>query len=57
MPLLAFSLAMAGTVPSLPLGQAVLVVAVVAVVTGAGTMLPLRVMLRGRYPGTGPSGW
>ncbi|WP_129295140.1 ABC transporter permease [Streptomyces lydicus] len=56
-PLLAFSLAMAGTVPSLPLGQAVLVVAVVAVVTGAGTMLPLRVMLRGRYPGTGPSGW
>lgn len=56
-PLLAFSLAMAGTVPSLPLGHAVSVVAVVAVVTGAGTMLPLRGMLRGRYPGTGPAGW
>lgn len=55
-PLLAFGVALAHTVPSLPVGQGALIVAVVAVATGAGTMLPLRATLRGRYPGTGPSG-
>ncbi|MGP8300255.1 FtsX-like permease family protein [Streptomyces inhibens] len=49
-PLLAFSLAMARTVPYLPAVQGVLIVVVVAVTTGAGALLPLRGTLRGRYP-------
>ncbi|MFI0716352.1 FtsX-like permease family protein [Streptomyces inhibens] len=49
-PLLAFSLAMARTVPYLPAVQGVLIVVVVAVTTGAGALLPLRETLRGRYP-------
>ncbi|WP_342354174.1 FtsX-like permease family protein [Streptomyces inhibens] len=49
-PLLAFSLAMARTLPYLPAVQGVLIVVVVAVTTGAGALLPLRETLRGRYP-------
>ncbi|AZS73180.1 ABC transporter permease [Streptomyces lydicus] len=52
-PLLAFSLAVARTVPYLPAVAAVLIIAVVAGTTGAGTMLPLRAVLRGPYPGKG----
>lgn len=52
-PLLAFSLAVARTVPYLPAVAAVLIIAVVAGTAGAGTMLPLRAVLRGPYPGKG----
>ncbi|MFE0102762.1 ABC transporter permease [Streptomyces sp. NPDC059009] len=50
-PLLAFSLAVARTVPYLPPGQAALIVAVVAVTALAGTLPPAWAVLRGRYPG------
>ncbi|MFE1177391.1 FtsX-like permease family protein [Streptomyces sp. NPDC058773] len=50
-PLLAFSLAVARTVPYLPVTQAALIVAVVAATTATGTLLPARAALRGRYPG------
>ncbi|MEU8918692.1 ABC transporter permease [Streptomyces nigrescens] len=55
-PLLAFSLAVARTVPYLPAVAAVLIVAVVAGTTGAGTMLPVRAVLREPYPGKGAAG-
>ncbi|MFD8629570.1 FtsX-like permease family protein [Streptomyces hygroscopicus] len=50
-PLLAFSTAMAGTVPYLPPVQAAVIVAVVVITTAAGTLPPVRATLRGRYPG------
>ncbi|MCW2874002.1 MAG: hypothetical protein JWL99_5322 [Streptomyces oryziradicis] len=49
-PLLAFSVAMARTVPYLPPVQVALIVGVVALTTAAGTMPPLWATLRGRYP-------
>ncbi|MEU5610283.1 FtsX-like permease family protein [Streptomyces sparsogenes] len=55
-PLLAFSVAMARTVPYLPPVQGLVIVAVVAVTTAAGTLPPARAALRGRYPGSGPAG-
>ncbi|GFE15690.1 hypothetical protein Sgleb_37370 [Streptomyces glebosus] len=55
-PLLAFSLGVARTVPYLPPVPAVVLVAVVAATTGAGTLLPARAVLRGRYPGSGATG-
>ncbi|WP_282189763.1 FtsX-like permease family protein [Streptomyces sp. RPA4-5] len=55
-PLLAFSLGVARTVPHLPPVPAVVIVAVVAATTGAGTLLPARAVLRGRYPGSGAAG-
>ncbi|MGW2416787.1 FtsX-like permease family protein [Streptomyces tubercidicus] len=55
-PLLAFSLGVARTVPYLPVAPAALIVAVVAVTAGAGTLLPARAALRGRYPGRGAAG-
>ncbi|MGY0060200.1 FtsX-like permease family protein [Streptomyces sp. LZ34] len=54
-PLLAFSVAMARTVPYLPPVQGLVIVAVVAVTTVAGTLPPSWAALRGRYPGTGPA--
>lgn len=50
-PLLAFSVAMARTVPYLPPAQALVIVGVVAVTTAAGTLPPSWAALRGRYPG------
>ncbi|MEU9118392.1 ABC transporter permease [Streptomyces sp. NPDC048506] len=50
-PLLAFGAAVAGTLPYLPLTQAGVVVAAVVATTAAGTLLPARAALRGRYPG------
>ncbi|WP_405840135.1 ABC transporter permease [Streptomyces platensis] len=55
-PLLAFSLGVARTVPYLPPVPAEVLVAVVAATTGAGTLLPARAVLRGRYPGSGATG-
>ncbi|MEU8681122.1 FtsX-like permease family protein [Streptomyces sp. NPDC048611] len=55
-PLLAFGLGVARTVPRLPVGPAALIVAVVAVTVAAGTLLPVRAVLRGRYPGHGATG-
>ncbi|WP_234314843.1 FtsX-like permease family protein [Streptomyces sp. NRRL F-5135] len=49
-PLLAFALALAGSLPYLPPVVGGLVVAVVAVTAVAGTLLPLRPTLRGTYP-------
>ncbi|QIB45470.1 ABC transporter permease [Streptomyces aureoverticillatus] len=49
-PLLAFSLAFTGTLPHLPPTQAILIVTVVAATTVAGTVPPVRRVLRGRYP-------
>ncbi|MFD9907217.1 FtsX-like permease family protein [Streptomyces sp. NPDC059063] len=49
-PLLAFSVAVAGAVPYLPFGQGAVVVAVVGGTALAGTVLPARRALRGRYP-------
>ncbi|MGA4841562.1 FtsX-like permease family protein [Streptomyces sp. G45] len=49
-PLLAFSLTAAGTLPYLPPTQALLVVTVIALTTWAGTMGAARRVLRGRYP-------
>ncbi|MFD8870487.1 FtsX-like permease family protein [Streptomyces sp. NPDC059590] len=54
-PLLAFSVAMARTVPYLPPAQALVIVGVVAVTTAAGTLPPSWAALRGRYPGASPS--
>ncbi|MDX3228456.1 FtsX-like permease family protein [Streptomyces sp. ME19-01-6] len=55
-PLLAFSVAMARTVPYLPPVQGLVIVAVVAVTAAAGTLAPSWAALRGRYPGASPSG-
>ncbi|MFD5397431.1 FtsX-like permease family protein [Streptomyces sp. NPDC127097] len=55
-PLLAFSLGVARTVPYLPPAPAVVLVAVVAATTATGTLLPARAALRGRYPGSGGTG-
>ncbi|WAP56981.1 FtsX-like permease family protein [Streptomyces sp. S465] len=49
-PLLAFSVAMAGTVPYLPPTQAAMIVAVVVATTAAGALPPVWTTLRGRYP-------
>ncbi|WP_225882272.1 FtsX-like permease family protein [Streptomyces aureocirculatus] len=49
-PLLAFSLAFAGALPYLPPAQAALIVGVVAATALAGTVPPVRRVLRGRYP-------
>ncbi|MGH4032845.1 FtsX-like permease family protein [Actinomycetota bacterium Odt1-20B] len=54
-PLLAFSLATARTVPHLPLAQAAPIVAVVAATALAGTLPPAWAVLRGRYPGAAPN--
>ncbi|MEU7582701.1 FtsX-like permease family protein [Streptomyces sp. NPDC041068] len=50
LPLLAFSLAMAHSLPHLAAGQAALIVTVVAATTAAGTVIPARRVLRGRHP-------
>lgn len=49
-PLLAFSVAMARTVPHVTATQAGLIALTVAATTAAGTLLPARRVLRGRYP-------
>ncbi|MFH8986507.1 FtsX-like permease family protein [Streptomyces sp. NPDC017940] len=49
-PLLAFSLAFAGALPYLPPVQGALIVGVVAATALAGTVPPVRRVLRGRYP-------
>ncbi|WP_030687469.1 ABC transporter permease [Streptomyces sp. NRRL B-1347] len=49
-PLTAFTLTSAGTLPRLPLLQAALVVALTSATVCAGTLLPARGALRGRYP-------
>ncbi|WP_405795657.1 ABC transporter permease [Streptomyces sp. NBC_01506] len=50
LPLLAFALSLAGSLPWLPPAQAALIVTVVAVTTASATLLPARGALRGRYP-------
>ncbi len=49
-PLLAFSLSFAGTLPYLPPVQLALIVGVVGATALAGTLPPVRRVLRGRYP-------
>ncbi|MEW2530139.1 FtsX-like permease family protein [Streptomyces sp. NPDC047071] len=49
-PLTAFTLTSAGTLPRLPLPQAALIVALTSATVSAGTLLPARGALRGRYP-------
>ncbi|MEV5982758.1 ABC transporter permease [Streptomyces sp. NPDC052114] len=49
-PLLAFGLALAHSLPRLAPAQAALIALVVAATTAAGTLLPSRPALRGRYP-------
>lgn len=55
-PLLAFSVATARTLPHLPLSQALSLVLAVGATTAAGTLLPSRAALRGRYPSVGRQG-
>ncbi|OON75590.1 FtsX-like permease family protein [Streptomyces tsukubensis] len=50
-PLLAFSVATAGSMPCLPSTQCALIVGVVAVTAWTGTLWPVRRTLRGRWPG------
>ncbi|MEI5103292.1 hypothetical protein RB200_38145 [Streptomyces sp. PmtG] len=50
-PLLAFSLSTAGTLPYLPPAQAALIATVTAATTLAATLVPTRRPLTGRYPG------
>ncbi|ARX83887.1 ABC transporter permease [Streptomyces alboflavus] len=50
LPLLAFSLSFAGTLPYLPPVQLALIVGVVGATALAGTLPPVRRVLRGRYP-------
>ncbi|MEV6129345.1 FtsX-like permease family protein [Streptomyces violaceusniger] len=56
-PLLAFSMAMAGTLPYLPPVQAAVIVSVVVATAAAGSLPPVWTTLRGRYPRSfSPSG-